>query len=54
MHGSEGEEYGEHEKGVERAEEGPPSAPARPNAQVCLDSNPDAFFRFYLSRLAAP
>jgi len=24
------------------------------NAQVCLDSNPDAFFRFYLSRLAAP
>ena len=25
-----------------------------PNAQVCLDSNPDAFFRFFLSRLAAP
>ena len=25
-----------------------------PNAQVCLDSNPDAFFRFYLYRLAAP
>ena len=25
-----------------------------PNAQVCLDSNPDAFFRFYLSRAAAP
>jgi purine nucleosidase len=25
-----------------------------PNAQVCLDSNPDAFFRFYLNRLAAP
>jgi inosine-uridine nucleoside N-ribohydrolase len=25
-----------------------------PNAQVCLDSNPDAFFRFYLNRVAAP
>jgi len=25
-----------------------------PNAQVCLDSNPDPFFRFYLNRLAAP
>jgi len=42
------------ENGLTRPEPGPPSAPARPNAQVCLDSNPDAFFRFYLSRLAAP
>jgi purine nucleosidase len=32
---------------------GPPGAPSPPNAQVCLDSNPDAFFRFYLSRVAA-
>ena len=39
------------EKGLTRPEPGPPSAP---NAQVCLDSNPDSFFRFYLSRLAAP
>ena len=31
----------------------PPNAPAAPNAQVCLDSNPDAFFRFLLPRLAA-
>jgi hypothetical protein len=27
---------------------------ALPNAQVCLDSNPDAFFRFSLTRLASP
>ncbi len=32
----------------------PPSAPAPFNAQVCLDSNSDAFFRFLLPRLAAP
>ena len=25
-----------------------------PNAQVCLHSDPEAFFRFYLSRVAAP
>ncbi len=30
-----------------------PNAPAAFNAQVCLDSNPDAFFRFLLPRLAA-
>jgi purine nucleosidase len=36
------------EKGFTRPDAGPA------NAQVCLDSNPDAFFRFYLSRLAAP
>jgi purine nucleosidase len=35
------------EKGFTRPE------PGLPNAQVCLDSNPDAFFRFYLSRVAA-
>jgi inosine-uridine nucleoside N-ribohydrolase len=32
----------------------PPNVPNAPNAQVCLDSNPDAFFRFLLPRLAAP
>src|SRR5258705_500574 len=36
------------EKGFTRPDAG------APNAQVCLDSNPDAFFRFYLYRLAAP
>jgi len=42
------------DKGFTRPDPGAPSAPHPPNAQVCLDSNPDAFFRFYLSRLAAP
>src|SRR5712692_5715473 len=54
------------EKGFTRAEAGPPNGPNianapnppsslnAPNAQVCLDSNPDAFFRFLLPRLAAP
>jgi hypothetical protein len=42
------------EKGFTRPETGPPNAPITPNAQVCLDSNPDAFFRFYLNRVAAP
>src|SRR5882762_2371441 len=41
------------EKGLTRPEPGPPSAPNPSNAQVCLDSNPDAFFRFLLPRLAA-
>jgi inosine-uridine nucleoside N-ribohydrolase len=41
------------EKGFTRPDPGPPNAPNTPNAQVCLDSNPDAFFRFYLSRVAA-
>jgi len=36
------------EKGFTRPDAG------APNAEVCLDSNPDAFFRFYLNRLAAP
>jgi len=41
------------ENGLTRPE--PASERARSaHAQVCLDSNPDAFFRFYLSRLAAP
>ncbi|MGO9863545.1 MAG: nucleoside hydrolase [Terriglobales bacterium] len=35
------------EKGFTRAEAG------APNAEVCLDSNPDEFFRFYLRRVAA-
>lgn len=35
------------EKGFTREE------PGTPNAQVCLDSNPDDFFRFYLKRVAA-
>jgi purine nucleosidase len=30
------------------------SEPGTSNAQVCLDSSPEAFFRFYLSRVAAP
>jgi inosine-uridine nucleoside N-ribohydrolase len=42
------------EKGFTRPDPGPPNAPNPPNAQVCLDSNPDAFFRFYLNRLATP
>ncbi len=41
------------EKGFTRLDPGPPSAPNPPNAQVCLHSNPDAFFRFYLNRVAA-
>jgi inosine-uridine nucleoside N-ribohydrolase len=41
-------------QGFTRPDPGPPNAPNPPNAQVCLDSNPDAFFRFYLSRVAAP
>lgn len=36
------------EKGFTRPE------PGAPNAQVCLDSSPEAFFRFYLSRVTAP
>jgi purine nucleosidase len=36
------------EKGFTRPDTGPP------NAQVCLESNPDAFFRFLLPRLAYP
>jgi purine nucleosidase len=35
------------EKGFTREE------PGAPNADVCLDSNPDQFFRFYLKRAAA-
>jgi purine nucleosidase len=41
-------------QGLTRPDPGPPNAPNPPNAQVCLDSNPDAFFRFLLPRLAAP
>jgi len=37
------------EKGYTREEK---SSGAAPNAEVCLDSNPDAFFRFYLSRVS--
>ena len=42
------------EQGFTRPDPGPPGAPNPPNAEVCLESNPDAFFRFYLSRVAAP
>jgi purine nucleosidase len=42
------------EKGFTRPDPGPLSAPNSPNAQVCLDSNSDAFFRFLLPRLAGP
>jgi purine nucleosidase len=41
------------DKGFTRPDPGAPSAPNPPNAQVCLDSSPDAFFRFLLPRLAA-
>jgi inosine-uridine nucleoside N-ribohydrolase len=41
-------------KGFTRVDPGPPNAPNPLNAQVCLESNPDAFFRFYLGRVAAP
>jgi purine nucleosidase len=41
------------EKGFTRPDSGSSTAPNQPNAQVCLDSNPDAFFRFFLSRVAA-
>jgi hypothetical protein len=34
------------EKGFTRVEAG------APNADVCLESNPDEFFRFYLRRVA--
>jgi quinoprotein glucose dehydrogenase len=36
------------EKGLTRPE------PGAPNAEVCLHSDPEAFFRFYLGRVAAP
>jgi purine nucleosidase len=42
------------DKGFTRVDPGPPNAPNPPNAQVCLESNSDAFFHFYLSRVAAP
>jgi purine nucleosidase len=42
------------EKGFTRPDPDPSTAPNAPKAQVCLDSSPDAFFRFYLSRVAAP
>jgi purine nucleosidase len=41
------------DKGFTRPDPGPANAPNPPNAQVCLDSKPDAFFRFLLPRLAA-
>jgi purine nucleosidase len=42
------------EKGFTRLDPGPPSAPNPANAQVCLDSNTDAFFSFFLNRLVYP
>jgi len=42
------------DKGFTRPDPGPPSAPNPPNAQVCLDSEPDAFFRFLLPRVTSP
>jgi purine nucleosidase len=42
------------EKGFTRPHPLPPPARKPPNAQFCLDSNPDAFFRFLLPRLAIP
>jgi len=40
-------------QGFTRPDPGPPNALNPPNAQVCLESNPDAFFRFLFPRLAA-
>src|SRR5919108_1922088 len=40
------------EKGFTRPDPGPANAPNSPNAQVCLDSKPDAFFQFLIPRLA--
>ena len=42
------------DKGLTRPDPGPPNAPNPPNAQVCLESHPDAFFQFLLSRISAP
>src|SRR5438309_4063283 len=42
------------DKGFTRPDPGSPNTPNPPNAQVCLDSNPEAFFRFLLPRLATP
>jgi inosine-uridine nucleoside N-ribohydrolase len=42
------------EKGFTLPDPGSPSTANPPNGQVCLESNPDAFFRFLLPRLAAP
>ncbi|HKW32708.1 MAG TPA: nucleoside hydrolase [Candidatus Acidoferrum sp.] len=41
------------EKGFTRPDPGSSNAPDSPNAQVCLNSNPDAFFRFLIPRLAS-
>ena len=41
-------------QGFTRPDPGPPNAPNPPNAQVCLESTPDAFFHSYLSRVATP
>ena len=41
------------EKGFTRPDPGPPNAPHSPNARVCLDSNPEAFFHFFMPRIAA-
>jgi len=42
------------EKGFTRSDPGPGNAPNSPNAQVCLKSDPEAFFHFVIPRLAAP
>jgi purine nucleosidase len=41
-------------QGFTRSDPGPPNAPNPLNAQVCLESNPEAFFRFYIDRLVYP
>ena len=42
------------DQGLTRPDPGSPNSPHSPNAQVCLDSNPDAFFRFLMPRLTKP
>jgi len=41
-------------QGFTRPDPGPPNAPHSPNAQLCLNSNPEAFFQFLIARLASP
>lgn len=42
------------DQGFTRPDPASPNPPYSPNAQVCLSSNPDAFFHFLMPRLTAP
>ena len=41
------------DRGFTRPDPGPSNSPNAPNAQVCLESNSEQFFRFLLPRIAA-